>query len=65
MNQNLSAEFSSFDEATILQAKSIAPGWDIKALAQTYFDWTAEKAPTKNIRAHFINFCRAHMRSIR
>lgn len=53
----------SFDEDTLLRAKAIAPGWDIKTLAQTYFEWIDKKPAAeqpKNIRAHFLSFCRTH-----
>ena len=58
----------SFDEDTILRAKAIAPGWDIRALAQSYFEWIdkkPEEQKPKNVRAHFLSFCKTHAKKNR
>jgi hypothetical protein len=56
-------ETRRFDEDTLLRAKGMAPGWDVKALAEAYFEWVdkmPESQKPKNVRAHFLSFCRTH-----
>lgn len=56
----------TFDDETLLRGKAIAPGWDMKELARAYFEWIEKMPePPKNIRAHFISFCRTHAKKNR
>lgn len=53
-------EDRQFDGDTIRMAMAAAPGWNIASLTEAYFTWIKDKPAPKNIRAHFISFCKSH-----
>jgi hypothetical protein len=53
----------AFDTATLRKARQLAPTWDPKTLADSYFEWLKTKGIVPhNPAAHFLNFVRSHQK---
>ena len=51
----------TFDAATLKEARQNAGDWDVKWLANQYFDWIAARGITpKDPRANFMKFIKTH-----
>jgi Plasmid encoded RepA protein len=51
----------TIDPETLRKARQLAGDWDIKALAEDYFEWIARKQiEPKHLQAHFLDFVRTH-----